>query len=122
MILFREKRRDHRAEIFRETCPAQCCIFGNHLVDNRIVANDAAAEIGFHWAWCNDIDGGPAWSQLFCEMPRQHFDRSLYRRVDRPSGRGSASPRCRDVDDAPAILDQGEKLLRQEKDAFEMDA
>ena len=22
MILFREKRRDHRAEIFRETCPA----------------------------------------------------------------------------------------------------
>src|SRR5271154_1714073 len=54
-------------------------------------------------------------------MPRQHFDRSLHRGVDRPSGRGSASPRGRYVDDPPAVIDEGEKLLRQEEHALEMD-
>src|SRR6202451_4895530 len=53
-------------------------------------------------------------------MPRQYFDRSLHRGVDRPSGRGSASPRGRYVDDPPAVIYEGQELLRQKEHAFEM--
>jgi len=61
-------------------------VFSHHLIDSRIVANDASAKIGFHGAWRNHIDGNPTRTQLLCQMPRQHFDRSLHRGVDRPSG------------------------------------
>src|ERR1700679_1873682 len=54
-------------------------------------------------------------------MPRQYFDRSLHRGVDRPSGRGSASPRSRYVDDPAAVIDEGQEVLRQKEHAFEMD-
>src|ERR1700677_5047592 len=54
-------------------------------------------------------------------MPRQYFDRSLHRGVDRPSGRGSASPRGRYVDDPPTVIDEGQELLRQKEHSFEMD-
>ena len=41
--------------------------------------------------------------------------------LNRPSGAGDASPAWIHADNAPAVINQREKLLRQKEHAFEMD-
>ena len=93
-IVLAKQGRDHRADIVGQAGPAQRRQIGNMLVDLRIVANHAAAEIGRDGAWRNDVDGDPARPEFFRHVLGEHFDSCLHRSVRGAARHDDAGEAC----------------------------
>ena len=67
------------------------------------------------------VDGDAARAELLGEIAGEDFDGALHGCVGGAAGIGEAGEAGGDVDDAAPVIDEGEKFLSEEEDAFEVD-
>ncbi|MNV65079.1 hypothetical protein D3C71_1577550 [compost metagenome] len=90
---------------------------GVHL---RVVAHRTAAEVGGDRTRGDGVDADAARAQFLGEIAREHFHAPLHHRVRGIAREAEACQARRGIDDAPAVGDQGQQLLRQEERALEV--
>jgi len=77
-IVVGKQGRDHRADFLGPSGAAEGCHFRHALVDFRVVADHAAAEVGRDGAGRNGVDRDPARTQFLCQVACQDLNRPFH--------------------------------------------
>ena len=87
-----------------------------------VVAHGPAAEIRRDGSRCAiTFTAMRAGAEFLGHVPAEHLDGALHRRVRRIARQREARKPAGNIDDAAAVDDQRQQLLRQKKNALEMD-
>ena len=121
MTAIGQQGRNRPANIVRQASAAQGGVIGNHRIHIGVIAHRAAAEVGGNRARCQGVHGNTPWAQFFSLVARQDFHRAFHRCVGGIPRQAEARQAAGDIDDAPAIADQRQQFLREEKRCLHMD-
>ena len=116
-----EQRIDHARDVIGLAHAAQRDVRLHHFLELRIVPDEAAAEIRFCSARGHDVDADFARAKFLGHVAGESFDGGFQRRVNRVARQHKPAGAGGDVDDVPAVVDERQQGLREEKDGFEMD-
>ena len=117
----RQQHRQRATNIIRLPGATQCGIARDHRVQRRVVAHRTAAKVGLDGARRQYVHADLPRAQLLGLIAGQHFHCAFHRRVGGITRQAEAGQAAGDVDDAPAVIDQRQQLLRQEERPFELD-
>lgn len=116
-----QQRVDHARDVVGLAHAAQRDVRLHHLLELRIVADEAAAEIRFRRARRHDVDADFARAEFLGHVFGETFHGGFQRRVNRVARQHEPARAGGDVDDVPAIVDERQQRLREKKDGLEMD-
>jgi len=119
-VVLRKQACDHRPDVVWQAGAAEGGHVREQLVDVRVVADAAAAEIGLDRTGRHRVDRDAAPAQLLCHVAGEHLDRALHARIGGVAGKGRAGQAGGQVHDAPAVRNQRQQRLHQEVDPLEV--
>lgn len=116
---FRAEERDDAADVIGYADAAQGSLCGEKLTQAGM-AQGVFCEVGFDGTGSNGVRGDAASTEFFRQIAGEDFDGTFHGGICSVTRNGEACEASGGVHDAATIGEQGQELLREEEDAFEM--